>query len=242
MESPLHTVGTFTPHPLSDFPSSPASFPCTLFTPSCFLGFSFKHTICTHVLPSGSAFRRTQIKNISRESGAYKLMGEFYGDLASFFKGCHVALQSFLRNAHGSLLIHWVWLLNWMANLAAIALSSKAHGKREGTESSLLVLCGSLQSLFGGKIRTEPQFCLPHFTLSRAELLQTSLHPGRSNCLLKRVLFHFSKRRVVGGKSCRLHGKYTQGAEGVSPILSPPRESWGEVTQDKKQEKTVSEY
>lgn len=53
------------------------------------------------VLLLGEPKPKTSIENLVLN----KLVGEFYGYLASFVKRCPVALKQFLRNTHGSLLI-----------------------------------------------------------------------------------------------------------------------------------------
>lgn len=167
----------FTPHPHIDSPSFSASFPFMLLPPSCFLKFSLKYTICTHVLPLGSPGRRTQTKNISRESDAYKLMGQSYGDLASFSKGCHIALKSFLHNAHLS------GEGPQLDRKSSSPLPYPTRLMRQGKEPKVPYWCSVAlcNCCSGGKISTDPQFPLSHCTLSHAELLHMSLPPGRTN-------------------------------------------------------------
>ena len=141
-----------------------------------------------------------------------------------------ITLKSFLGNAHSSLLIHHGCVLSSRASLACLAPSSNAHGEREGTESSLLVPCGSLESnCSGGKIIIALQFLLLHCTLSPAEFLRTSPHPKKISSLFTRSVISFlkeeSRRRETTQTIWEIHSEWEHfEVEGVcSAVLNPPR-------------------
>lgn len=124
---------------------------------------------------------------------------------------CPLLWKAFLGNAHGSLLIHHGWVLSSRASLAChCPTSSKAHGKGEGAESSLLVLLWLFGiELFRGQDYSTHNFSFPTVPCPMLSFLRTSPHPKKISSLLQEAWFQLLKEESRRREPPRLHGKYT---------------------------------